>query len=98
MPHFLQYHLVSLLVLFFVHTRHFLVGVLSLFMGGNFTKILWRLSAVRERSKRRASNQARNRTSCCAKHATVERVATPRSSPRNTEVNTSLRQLVATQQ
>jgi hypothetical protein len=39
MPHFLQYHLVSLIVLFFVHTRHFLVGVLSLFMGGNFTKI-----------------------------------------------------------
>jgi hypothetical protein len=38
---------------------------------------------------------------CYVTHATVERVATsrpPRSLLRNTEVNTSLRQLVATQQ
>jgi hypothetical protein len=39
MPHVLQYHLVSLIVLFVVHTQHILVGVLSLFMAGNFTKI-----------------------------------------------------------
>jgi hypothetical protein len=39
MPHFLQHHLVSLIVLFYVHTGHLLVGVRSLFMGGNFTTI-----------------------------------------------------------
>jgi hypothetical protein len=42
--------------------------------------VLWRVSPVREQLKHGASNQARNRkgTSCYAKHATVERVATPR--------------------
>jgi hypothetical protein len=49
---------------------------------------LWRVSPVRERLKRGASNQARNRkrTGCYAKHATVERVATPRSLLCNTDV------------
>jgi hypothetical protein len=63
-------------------------------------KVMWRVSPMRELLKRGASNQARNRkrTSCYAKHATVEREATPRSLLRNTEVKASLRQLVATQQ
>jgi hypothetical protein len=48
--------------------------------------IVWRVSPVRERLKRGASNQARNRKRRVAmeKHATVERVATPRSLLRNT--------------